>query len=644
MRRGIAFKISALALASTFVILAAVLIYNYNTSRTIIGQVAELNARNVGKRAANRVASVVLPIQKAVENLALALEDASLTTNEVVSLSRRMVRSNKDIFGVAIAFEPFRHDPEMLYFSPYHYRNGDGIDFSMLGDTDYRYFYMDWYQLPKELGRPVWTEPYFDEGGGNTVMATYSVPFYRTINGERVLAGVCTADITLGWIREMMDDIRLSKSAYSVILSRNGTYIHHPITELVLNQTIFSLAETRNEPALRTIGQDMIAGKTGFMLRKAVRGDVDSFLYYTALPVGGWSLAILFPKDEVLAGVDTLYRDIIGIGIVGFLLLASAMLWIARSITKPIRQLSTSALEIAGGNLDAEVPAIKTRDEVGDLAQSFNHMQTSLKTYIRDLTETTASKERIESELRIAREIQMGILPKLFPAFPDRPEFDIYASIEPAKEVGGDLYDFFFVDDDHFCFLIGDVSGKGVPAAFFMAVTKTLLKVICERGLDPGDALEKVNNDLAEENESCMFVTLFLCVLNIRTGELRYGSAGHNPPILLKNGGAEWIPPLKEPVAGPIEGMSYSTETLYLNPGDTIFLYTDGVTEAMDAEQTLYSDERLIRNALSISGKSPQEIVHALDESIKTFTGGAEQSDDITMLAMRFNGDGRSEQ
>ncbi|GAB7023127.1 SpoIIE family protein phosphatase [Salidesulfovibrio brasiliensis] len=643
MKRGIAFKISALALASTFIIFAAVLVYNYDVSRKIIGEAAETNARNVGKRAANRVASVVLPIQKAVDNLALALEDASLTTDEIVTLSRRMVESNKDIYGVAIAFEPYRHDQEELFFSPYHYRGKDGIEFTMLGGTSYRYFYMDWYQLPKVLGRAVWTEPYFDEGGGDALMATYSVPFYRSENGKRVLAGVCTADITLDWLRDVMDEIRLSKSAYSVILSRNGTYIHHPISELVLNQTIFSLAEDREEPAIREIGQDMIAGKTGFMFRKSIRGNVDSFLYYTALPVGGWSLAILFPKDEVLAGVNTLLRDIIVIGALGFLLLTGAMLWIARSISRPVRQLSDSAMEIAGGNLDAEIPTIETEDEVGDLADSFNHMRTSLKTYIKDLTETTASKERIESELRIAREIQMGILPKLFPAFPDRPEFDIYASIEPAKEVGGDLYDFFFVDDDHFCFLIGDVSGKGVPAAFFMAVTKTLLKVICERGLDPGAALEKVNNDLAEENESCMFVTLFLCVMNIHTGEVRYGSAGHNPPILIRSGEAEWIPPLKEPVAGPIEGMSYSTKTLQLSPGDTIFLYTDGVTEAMDNERTLYGEDRLMEHMKRYARKNAAEIVTSVDASIKEFTGGAEQSDDITMLAMRFNGDGPQE-
>ena len=266
-------------------------------------------------------------------------------------------------------------------------------------------------------------------------------------------------------------------------------------------------------------------------------------------------------------------------------------------------------------------------------------MNTSLKTYIENLTSTTAAKERIESELRIAREIQMGILPKLFPAFPEREEFEVYASIEPAKEVGGDLYDFFFIDDTHFCFLVGDVSGKGVPAAFFMAVTKTLLKVVSERGMDPGDIITKVNGDLAAENESCMFVTLFLAIIDIETGETRYANAGHNPPIFMPCGGTpKWIPPFGEPVAGIMDMMEYSTKTMTMAPGDIMFIYTDGVTEAMNQEQKLYSDERLMELLTNMKEPFAPKVVKAIDESIKVFAEGAEQSDDITMLAMQFMG------
>jgi sigma-B regulation protein RsbU (phosphoserine phosphatase) len=382
----------------------------------------------------------------------------------------------------------------------------------------------------------------------------------------------------------------------------------------------------------------MLNGESNFVSVDDIDGR-DSFLFSAGLKHGGWSLGIIFPKEEMLADVYRLSKVMAIIGVIGFVLLVLVTIGIARRITHPLRELSGAAREIASGNLDLMLPDIKANDEVGDLAESFRHMKTSLKDFIRDLTATTSAKERIESELRIASEIQMGILPKLFPAFPDRKEFEVFASIEPAKEVGGDLYDFFFVDDTHFCFLVGDVSGKGVPAAFFMAVTKTLLKVVSEKGLDPGEILTKVNRDLSEDNESCMFVTLFLAIIDIETGETRYANAGHNPPIYMPCGGTpEWIPPFGEPVAGIMDSMEYSTKTMTMNPGDIIFIYTDGVTEAMDPEKTLYSEDRLMEMVTGMEEPFAPKLVKEIGASIKTFTRGAEPSDDITMLAMQFMG------
>jgi len=315
-----------------------------------------------------------------------------------------------------------------------------------------------------------------------------------------------------------------------------------------------------------------------------------------------------------------------------------AVILIANHITKPMRNLSDAALEIANGNLNAVLPKTRSRDEVGQLSESFGFMQQSLREFIADLKRTTIQKERIESELRIAHDIQMGILPKIFPPFPDHKEFDIFAILEPAREVGGDLYDFFFIDEHRFCFLIGDVSGKGVPAAFLMAVTKTLLKVVAERGVEPGAILEKVNNDLAEDNESCMFVTLFLAILDIRNGEVSYGNAGHNPPVLLADNRASFLEPLNEPIAGAMPDMTYTTRHMTMAPGETLFLYTDGVTEAMNNKQELYSDERLLHFLETADKGKVIDIVKAANKSVVEFAGNAEQSDDITMLALKYAG------
>ncbi|WP_022660313.1 SpoIIE family protein phosphatase [Paucidesulfovibrio longus] len=637
-RHSLAFRLAGLVLGVSVLLFGAVLGYNYFFARGIIVRQAEENSRSLGREVANHIASEVKPIEEVVRNIALALEDASLTSGEITSLARRVVEGNEDIFGMAIAFEPFGMTKDRLFFAPYSYRDKDGVRTTELGGPGYRYFYMDWYQLAKELDAPTWTEPYFDEGGGGVIMTTYAAPFYRLVDGQRRFAGVVTADIPLSWMQKIASEVKLYDSGYSFIISRNGTFIYHPLKKLMLNYTIFSLAEERGEQALWDLGRDMTEGGTAFMDRVSVKGNKDSFLFYTPLPVGGWSLGFLFPKDEVLRDATVLSRNLLIMGGVGFLLMAGGVFWVAGSITRPLRELSGAAMEIAGGNLGAAVPEIDSADEVGELAESFAHMRDSLRRYISSLTETTAQKERIESELRIARDIQMGILPKLFPAFPEHEEFDVYASIEPAKEVGGDLYDFFFIDERHFCFLVGDVSDKGVPAAFFMAVTKTLLKAVAPQSESPGEILRKVNDDLAEDNDSCMFVTLFLAILDIATGEVRYASAGHNPPVILDAEGVRFVPPLNEPMAGAMPGMSYTTRTMTLAHGDMLFLYTDGVTEAMNRSKELYSEERLLELLEGMRQQGVDVVVRTVDESIKKFTGGAQQSDDITMLAFKFTG------
>jgi sigma-B regulation protein RsbU (phosphoserine phosphatase) len=317
---------------------------------------------------------------------------------------------------------------------------------------------------------------------------------------------------------------------------------------------------------------------------------------------------------------------------------------IARSITRPLRSLSDAAGEIATGNLHVDLPVIRGGDEVARLSGSFDHMRASLEQYIRDLTETTAAKERIESELKIAHDIQMGILHKIFPPFPDRHEFDIYATLVPAKEVGGDLYDFFFMDEDHLCFTVGDVSGKGVPASLFMAITNTLIKTKATRGLSPEDVLSRVNEDLAMDNPSVMFVTLFLGILNIRTGELAYANGGHNPPYLLRAGGE--VVPLEMTggvALGVVENFAFRSRHVTLEPGDALFLYTDGVTEAMNARDELYGEERLVPELERLREAPMKELIDGVTASIQAFVQDAPQTDDITMMRLIYKGQRRGD-
>lgn len=256
-----------------------------------------------------------------------------------------------------------------------------------------------------------------------------------------------------------------------------------------------------------------------------------------------------------------------------------------------------------------------------------------------NLRRTTTAKERMESELNIGRDIQMSMLPLKFPPFPHRNEFTVFATLEPAREVGGDFYDFFLIDEDRFCFCVGDVSGKGVPAALFMAVTKTLIKSRATNDFSPASILTHVNDEISENNESAMFVTLWLGILDVTTGELSYCNAGHNPPYLRSaSGEVVRLANRHGPVVGAVEGLVYGEDAATLQSGDYLFVYTDGVTEAMDPAGELYEEDRLVRVLEARDYDSVEEMVAASTEDVWRFQAEAEQADDVTVLAVRFTG------
>jgi sigma-B regulation protein RsbU (phosphoserine phosphatase) len=351
-----------------------------------------------------------------------------------------------------------------------------------------------------------------------------------------------------------------------------------------------------------------------------------------------------------LLGVDVRLTDLhrrmrrnLLVPIVGGLVMLAVSLVLGalsiRRVVQPLRRLAAAAGRIATGDLDTEVPRVAARDEVGDLSRAFEDMRRALKEYIADLAETTSAKERIESELKIAHAIQMSFLPKRLLPSRQPSAFELEALLEPAKEVGGDLYDYFFVDDDHLFFAVGDVSDKGVPAALFMAVTKTLIKGIASRDTPPSEVLERVNRELCTENTEAMFVTVFCGILDLRSGELRYSNAGHNPPLALRTGGAaEWLDVPPGLVLGVEADSPYETRTGRLAPGDMLLAYSDGVTEAMNPQRQLFSDARLKGVAAECSGKAAAETVQAVLRSTRAFASGATQSDDITILAVRYKG------
>lgn len=301
-----------------------------------------------------------------------------------------------------------------------------------------------------------------------------------------------------------------------------------------------------------------------------------------------------------------------------------------------MEQFSQSAREIATGRFDVTLPQVHSKDEIKDLHDSLAYMQKSLSAYVSELKETTAHKERIESELSIAREIQMGMIPKIFPPYPDRNDVDLHAILHPAKEVGGDLYDF-YMDGNRLYFLIGDVSGKGVPASLFMAITRSLFRTLSHQVDSPAKIVTEMNNSISNSNESNMFVTLIVGILDLSTGKMKICNAGHNPPILIHPD--KHISFLEFPTqifVGVIDSSTYTDTEITLEKGSKLFLYTDGVTEAENAEKELYGDEKLQKVLSDNASSDVRTIVDVIVTSIADHVQEAEASDDLTILLIQY--------
>lgn len=396
---GLAFRLTFLILVGSIVVLGFTLGYNYVVVREIIIRDVGENAQNLAQTTVNRVQTVLRSTEKIPENLAEFLGQSNYSQDQLLRLIRSVVENNPEVYGSGVAFAPHAFDRQSYYFAPYYHRGHEKLEFVNLGSDTYRYFTMDWYQIPKELGRAAWSEPYYDEGGGGIVMSTYSVPFYQTEGDTRRFMGVVSVDVSLQWLQAIVSSIRISQTGYAFLISRNGVIVTHPMRNLIMNETIFSLAEARHSKQLREIGRAMIHGQSGFVPTASMVSDQPCWMVYAPVPANGWSLAALFPRDELMADVTNLNHIVWSLAAAGTLLLLIIVASAARSITRPLTALTRASESLAQGNLDGALPTVTSHDEVGRLTAAFAHMQRVLKQYITDLKETSAARERAAAEL-----------------------------------------------------------------------------------------------------------------------------------------------------------------------------------------------------------------------------------------------------
>ncbi len=613
---------------SALLLIAVMLLYSM-FARSAIQNEARENTEKVLDNTILEIEKVITEVERAVDNVDWLVMRNLGDEKFLYEITREVVLANPNIIGSAIAFEPgyYKGKP---YFAPYTFTNaetGTTRSFQM-GSEQYDYPVLDWYQIPKLLDRPYWSEPYFDEGGGFQRMSTYSMPL-RDAEGRFV--GVITADISLEWLSHKVATLKPYEHSYTMLIGRNGTYIAHPDSSKVLNETIFSGQMISMDEQAIAQARDMLSGGRNFISYK-YQGQ-GRFTLYGPLS-NGWCLAMMCFYSDLYKVLSIMNWIMLSILVLGMTVLFLGSRRIIRYETKPIEDFSKAALSIAGGNFQTHIPEVKTEDELRDLRDSLSFMVRSINDYMVRLKSTTAAKERYESELGIARDIQMSLLPTDFPLIEG---LQLCALVHPAREVGGDLYDFHIVGNTLY-FAVGDVSGKGVPASLFMAIARAALRFVGAMGMSMAEVMSKVNDTLSDGNNAELFVTLFIAKLDLGTGEMTYCNAGHNPIVMLPPGGkAEFLRAKPNLAAGLFPGFPYQEESVTIAPGTRLCLYTDGVTEAERADKQQYGEERLLEWMSSQPGdRSAAESVANLLDSLNAFTEGAEQNDDITIMTIRW--------
>ena len=579
-RLGYAFQ----ALATVIVALAtleATSLIQYYFSRKSIYEEATRRAEGQLQTTNLEITDVLDQVETTVRNNVWPVRKTLANPDSLWSLARRIVDCNPSVSGTAIALMEDYFPQKGRLFCPYAYRDGDRIATVQLGQESYNYPEKEWFTKPLETGEGYWSEPYFDTGGGEMLMTTYSLPV-TDMQGR--VAAVLTADISLDWFTDLVGSIPEYPHAFSALVSRTGRLMVCPAPALVMKKTVQEVAaDLEDSTAVRDIALAMLAGERGS--RQVLYEGEKEYVFYAPIDRANWSMAIVVPHKEIYGDVQRVRLLVLLLQVLGLLVMSYIL-------------------------------------------------YTSVKNQMR-FREMSEKKSRIDSELRVARNIQMSMIPTTFLASPDRSDVDMSGLVVPAKEVGGDLYDFYDRDGKLF-FCIGDVSGKGVPAALVMSATRGLFRSASAHEKSPQRIVTAMNESMAEMNENDMFVTCFLGVLDLATGHLRYCNAGHNAPVRIGPGLASFLQVVPNLPLGVLPGMHYQEQEIDLSSGEGLFLYTDGLTEAENENHTLFGETRLLENALRLGGEKADIFVKSMVAAVKSHIQGCDSSDDLTMLCIRF--------
>jgi len=555
---------------------------------------------------------------------------------ELYGLLFSSVGDNPLVYGAAIAFAPFALNEDQRLFAPYVYGEENNLEAIDIGADSYDYTNGDWewYSAVETSGQPQWTEPYFDEGAGNVLMTTYSAPFYR----DGTFAGVATVDVRLDKLREEAA-LQFTDENF-MLISGAGRFISHYNPEMVMNTSIQDQAAMQNNPSYGQAVGNILSGRSGmatvtdfFLNGQVVSGE--TWIFYTPVESTGWTLSSTLPRTAVTAELWPLISiAIYGLALMTALVIAMT-LYVSSRLTQPIKTLSVAVSEIARGKLDTKIEKIHSMDELGLLSIGFNLMLKNLKKQVEIQSQQSADRQMVERELQMARQTQQALLPSTFPPFPERREFELHAVSKAARHVAGDFFDFFLINPKQLVFVIADVSGKGMAAALVMAVTRTIVRNLAQSGKTPAAILTETNELLRESHNGAAFVTIFLGIYNTNNGRIVYANGGHSSCLMINKQGI--ITPMGAAtgtIVGMLENQEYSNAEMRLHPGESLVLYTDGLSEARSPSGEFYGEGRIRSFLKGRNGHTTERLCNDLEKEACGFQE-MNLTDDLTILAIR---------
>ncbi|MBQ5463697.1 MAG: SpoIIE family protein phosphatase [Fibrobacter sp.] len=497
------------------------------------------------------------------------------------------------------------------------------------------YFDKVWYKSTKNLQKGIWQEPFIGDFIREPI-AIYTTPIYhKDSSGNKVFAGVLCVDMSIAFLKETIASIPVSNSGYVVVLSANNTVIAHPKNDVIFKETLADLARDGSEQSVSDFEKTVQSMKKGLFMGFTPDG-YETAIYFSVMESNGWTFMIVWPAQKFLESQRSMEKMFAWMSLVGYIVMLILIFVITSRVSRPLNELASAANKLGSGDFNATIPHPSGRDEIAQFAWAFSNMRTSLKEHM----EKQKDLDRIESELDFAKDIQIGFLPMNEAEENSEDEFhELTPFLRPAKEVGGDFYDFFKLDDGRLCVVVGDVSGKGVPAALFMMVSRIVLRTMAKNLKSVVETFNNTNFELEKRNRANMFVTVWMGFIDLTTGHIEFASAGHNPPVIRhKDGTVEFAKSKAGMVMAAMDCTQYKMQTLDLAPGDTLFLYTDGVTEATDANNELFGNERLLDAVSKGGGGESKETCLYVKKQIDLFVGDAPQFDDITMLTLNYKG------